>query len=164
MKYAEFMSRSVFSHFDQILFFWVNLVQNIKTVSLSWNLVPGVIRICRIHYWCSLFQFLTGNTLLGKFGRKNENCQFKLKLGTKTNLNMRNSVVLCFWLEIPFSGKFYAWSWSLVPKNFKYAEIIRCSLFSNFYQIYLGVDFVKKIRIFSLCWNLVPKLIQVFRV
>ena len=30
----------------------------------------------------------------GKFGPENQNCQFKLKFGTKTNLNMQNSVVL----------------------------------------------------------------------
>ena len=33
------------------------------------------------------FSVSTGNTFLGKFGPKNENCQFKRKFGTKTNLN-----------------------------------------------------------------------------
>ena len=41
---------------------WANLVQKIKDVSLSWNLVPTVIRICRIQWWCSLFLFYTENT------------------------------------------------------------------------------------------------------
>ena len=50
-----------------------------KTVSLSWNLVPRLIRICRVHWWCSLFQFLTRDTLLGKFGPKSQNGQVKLK-------------------------------------------------------------------------------------
>ena len=31
---------------------------------------------------------------LGKFHRKNQNCQFKLKFGTETNLNMRNSMLI----------------------------------------------------------------------
>ena len=31
------------------------------------------------------------NPFLGKYGQKNQNCQFKRKFGTKTNLNMRNS-------------------------------------------------------------------------
>ena len=31
---------------------------------------------------------------LGKFGPKNQNCQFKLKIGTKTNLNIKNSMVM----------------------------------------------------------------------
>ena len=30
----------------------------------------------------------------GKFGPKNEICQFKLKFGTKTNLNMHNSMLV----------------------------------------------------------------------
>ena len=30
---------------------------------------------------------------LGKFGPKNQNCQFKLKFGTKTNSNEQNSFV-----------------------------------------------------------------------
>ena len=34
---------------------------------------------------------------MSKFGPKNENCYFKLKFGTQTNLNMQNSMgVLTF--------------------------------------------------------------------
>ena len=33
-----------------------------------------------------------------KFGRKNSNCQFKLKTGTYTNSNMKNSIVMLFFL------------------------------------------------------------------
>ena len=43
--------------------FRANLVQQIKIIFLSWNLVPWLIRICRIQWWCSLFLFYTGNTL-----------------------------------------------------------------------------------------------------
>ena len=31
---------------------------------------------------------------MGKFGQENQNCQFKLKFGTNTNLNMQHLVVL----------------------------------------------------------------------
>ena len=31
---------------------------------------------------------------LGKFGPKNQNCQFKLKFGNKTNSNMQNSMMM----------------------------------------------------------------------
>ena len=58
--------------------FWANLVQKVKIVSLSWKLV--------------LFGLET--PFLGKFGTKNQNCQFKLKFGTKTNSNMQNSMAL----------------------------------------------------------------------
>ena len=37
-----------FSVLDRKYPFWPNLVQNIKIVSLSLNLVPRLIRICRI--------------------------------------------------------------------------------------------------------------------
>ena len=86
--------------------FWENLFQKIKIVSLSWNLVPTLIRICRIQWCCSLFPFLPKIPFLGIFGLKNQNCQFKLKFGTYNNSNMQNSMVmLSFWPEIPFLGK-----------------------------------------------------------
>ena len=50
--------------------FWANLVQKIKIISLSWNLVPTVIRICRIQWRCSLFSFSAGNTLFGQIWSK----------------------------------------------------------------------------------------------
>ena len=44
-------------------FFWENLVQNVKFVSLMLNLLASLIRICRIQRWCSLFSFSIGNEL-----------------------------------------------------------------------------------------------------
>ena len=63
--------------------FLVNLVQKLKIIRLSWNFVLRLIQICRILLWCSLFLFSTGNTFLGKFGPKNQNCQFELKFRTR---------------------------------------------------------------------------------
>ena len=62
---------------------WVNLVQKLKVISLSWSFVPRLIQICRIPWWCSLFMLSTGNTFLAKFGPKNKNCQFELKFRTR---------------------------------------------------------------------------------
>ena len=45
----------------------------IETASLFWNLVPGLIRICRIQWRYSIFMLLIGITLLGKFGQNNQN-------------------------------------------------------------------------------------------
>ena len=59
-----------FSVFDRKYPFWANLVQKVKIISLSWNLVPRLIRICKIQWWCSLFLFLTGNTLFGTIWSK----------------------------------------------------------------------------------------------
>ena len=74
--------------------FWENLVQKIKIVSLSGNLVPRLIWICGIQWLCSLFQFLIGNTFLGKFDPKYQNCLFKVKFDTKTNFNMKTLMVV----------------------------------------------------------------------
>ena len=62
--------------------FLKNLVQNIKIVILCWNLIPRLIWICRIQWWCSLFCFRPEILFLLKFGTKNQNCQFKMKFGT----------------------------------------------------------------------------------
>ena len=44
--------------------------------------------------WCSLFCFRPEKPFLGKSGQKNQNCQFKLKFVTKTNLNKQNSMMM----------------------------------------------------------------------
>ena len=46
---------------DRKYLFLTNLVQKIKIVNLSWNLVPRLIRLCRTQWWYLLFLFLTGN-------------------------------------------------------------------------------------------------------
>ena len=50
----NWMVVSTFSIFDQTYPIWVNLVQRIKIVSLSWNLVRRLIQISKIQ-WCSSF-------------------------------------------------------------------------------------------------------------
>ena len=45
--------------------FWANLVEKIKIVSLSWNLVPRLVRICRIQWWSSFFCFRPKTPVLG---------------------------------------------------------------------------------------------------
>ena len=118
---------------------WDNVVQKIKIVSLRWNLIPRLIRICWIQWCCSLFSFLTGSALLGqiwsklsiftvffvsdqkcpflgKFGPKCQNCQFKAKFATYSNSNMQNLkevfTFFCFRSETPFFGQI----WSKKPK------------------------------------------------
>ena len=102
---------TVCSIFDWKYLFWVNLVQKLKIISFSWNFVPRLIQICRIPWWCSLFLFLTGNTFLGKFGPKNQNCQFELKFHTRLIWICRIMQKLCgvhfscFRPEKPFLNK-----------------------------------------------------------
>ena len=91
-----------------------------------------LILICRSQWWCSPFKFMTKNSLLGKFGLriqncfnfnfdffcfrseitflgklipKNQNYQFKLKFGTKSNSNMKNSLAMLTFSV--FNRKYY---------------------------------------------------------
>ena len=91
-------------------------------------MVPRLIRIFRIQWWCSFSPFRPEVPFFGKFGpKRNQICQFKLIFGTSTNSNMQNSVVvfiLCFRLEISFLGKFG-------PKNKNYLLKLKLSTNSN---------------------------------
>ena len=87
------MVELLFSVLGRKYTFGANLVQNFKIVSLSWDLVTGLIRICRTQRWCSLFCFSPEILFLGKFDPKTQNCQFKLTFGTYNNSKMKNSMM-----------------------------------------------------------------------
>ena len=55
-----------------------------------------------------VFSVLVAKTLFGQNWSKNKSCLFKWRFGTKTNLNMQNSIVhfFCFQPKTPFLGKF----------------------------------------------------------
>ena len=106
--------------------------QKIKIVSLSGNLVPRLIWICGIKWWSSLFQFLTGNTFLGKFGPKNQTCQFELKFGTRL-------IWICRIMQKICGVHFFCFGRE---------------------KPFLGKSY-KKIKIVSLSWFLVPRLIWI---
>ena len=115
-----------FSNFDWEYHFWANLVQKIKNVSLRWNLILKLVQICRIQWCCSLLWFSAGNTLLGQFGPKNQNCQLNVKLGTKNNLNKQNSLAVftffdfdqkCpFWANLVQDVEIFSLKWKLIPR------------------------------------------------
>ena len=99
-----------FSVFDRKYYFWASLVQKIKIISLSTSLVPILIQIYKINGdFLFFFRFRPDISFLGKSASKNQ-LSVKIKFGTKTNLNMQNSMVVftfsCFWPEIPILGKF----------------------------------------------------------
>ena len=98
----------IFSPLDGKSLLWANLVEKIKVVSLSRNLVPRLIRTCTIQWQCSLFLFQTGTTLFGQIGPKTQNCQLKLRFGTYTSSNMQNAmVVFIFFLFFCFIFLFF---------------------------------------------------------
>ena len=50
-----------------------------------------------------------GIPVLGKFGPKNQNCQFNLKFGTKLKPNMHDSIyVILFWARNTLFGKIWS--------------------------------------------------------
>ena len=131
------------------------------------------ISICRIRWWCLRFRLHMPQW--SKFGPKNQNCQFKLKFDTYTNLNMQNSVVL-FAFSV-FDWKYHFRS-NLIQKKRNYQfqtefwyhkiQICRIQQLLTFFQFWPGVLFWRKlvqtIRIVSLGWNLVPRIIQICRI
>ena len=101
------------SVFDHKYLTWANLVQKFKTVqseicykdSFEYAKFNG--GVCFISFRLKIA------TLFGELRQKNRNCQFKLKIGTQTNSNMKNSIVVliffCFRPEVYFF-------WNFVPK------------------------------------------------
>ena len=99
---------------------------------------------------------------MGKFGPHIQNCLFKVKLDTKTNLNMQNSMMVSIlsvldWKQLPFLDK-------LGPKNQncqfklkigtktnsnmkKSMVIFTFSLFHRTYSFFFFLKFVPKIKI-----------------
>ena len=97
----------IFSALDGKPLLWANLVEKIKVVSLSRNLVPRLIRTCTIQWQCSLFLFQTGTILFGQIGPKTQNCQLKLRFGTYTNSNMQNAMVVFIFVLFLFLFLFF---------------------------------------------------------
>ena len=81
--------------------------------------------------------------LLGKFGPKNQNCHFKLKIGTNTNSNMQSSVVMLtfsifnmkypFWAYLVQKTKNVSLSWNFVPRPMQVCRIKWWCLFLFFF-------------------------------
>ena len=148
-----------FSVFDWKSTFWANLVQKIKIVCLSWNLVPTLIRAFRIQWWYSLFLLLIGNPLFGQIWSK----KLKLSVQGKTlYLNWFkyaefNSDVHFFrfgrkysdWDNFFQSIKIISWSWNLVP------ILIRICKIQWWYSLFL---FMIRRTLFGQIWSKKLKL------
>ena len=95
---------------------------------------------------------------MGKFGSKNQNCQFKVKLDIYTNSNMQNSMVMFtffrFQPEVLFLGKFG-------PKiqNCQFKMKLDTSTNSNIHNSMVMITFFFVFdRTYSFWANLVQKL------
>ena len=144
------------SVFDRKLLFGQIWSKKLK-FSWSWNLVPRLIQIWRIQWWCSLFWFWP---FLGKFGPKYQNFQFKLKFATKNNLNIQNSLVMFnFFFEWKYlflatlvpKFKTYCLKWNFTPRLTWICRIQWwCSLFCFRPGILFLGKFCPKFKIVSL--------------
>ena len=115
--------------------------------------------------------FGPGIPFLGQFGPEYQNCQFKLKFGTKTNCNMQNSMVMFilfihpFWESLVQKIKVVSLNWKLASRLIRICRIQRWCLFFLFLTGKpFSANLVQKINIVSLSWNLVPRLIRICRI
>ena len=110
----------------------MKVLKYFKIVSLSWNSNSNI-QNSVVMFTFSVFSFLA------KLGPKNQNYQFKLKLGTWTNSNMQNSMVELilfvvdwkypFWTNLVQKIKIGSLSLKLVPRLIWKCRIRWCSLF-----------------------------------
>ena len=119
--------------------------------------------------------FSSGNTLFVQIWSKNQNFQFKLKFGTQTNSNdgeFNGGVqFFCFRLEIPILDKFGSKIRNCLFKvkfgahtNSDMQNSMVMFTFSFFDQRYFfWANLAQKVKIASLSWNSVPRLIQICR-
>ena len=116
-------------------------------------------------------------SFLGKFGPKNQNCQFTLKFGTKTNFNMQNSMMVFNFAVLnwkyPFGEnlvskfKIVSLSWHLAPRlinsNMQNSMVLfTVAVLDQKYPFWANL--LQKVKIASLSWNLVSRLIRICRI
>ena len=113
--------------------FWANLVQKIKIISLSWNLVPTLIRTCRIEWWCSLFLFLIENKYFGQIWLQNSMVIFPFSFfGWKFS----------FWANLVQNVRIISWSWNLVSMLIR---ICRVQWWCPFFLFLIGNTLFRQI-------------------
>ena len=149
----------------------------VKIIILSWNFVPRLIQIRSIPWWCSRFLFSTGKTFSGKFGPKNQNCQFGLKFRTRLMWICRiirkiwGVHFFCFRPEKPFRANLVkkinivSLTWILVPRLiWIMGNSMMMFTFSVFDHKYISwANLVQNFKIFSK-WNLIQRLIRVCKI
>ena len=166
-----------------------DLLQKLKFLSVSWNLSPRLIQICRIQWWCSPFLFEAGNTsfwqiwskqikivalswnlvlyISSVFDRKH---QFWDIWSKNSKLSVDYVQFFLFRAKIHFLGKFGPkiknWLFKVklgVWANLNMQNSVAMFTFFHFpWEIFfVCVNLVQKIKIVSLSRNFVPKLIRI---
>ena len=88
-----------------------------------------MLKISGVHFFC----FRPEKHSLGKSGQKNQNCQFKQRFGTKTNLNMQNSIMMftfsvfehkyLLWVNLVQKFKIVSSKWNLIQRLIRICKI-----------------------------------------
>ena len=86
----------------------INLIFQFQTVNTIKSKLSVYAEIWYLDYFkyaeCSgdadFFHFLPETSCLGKFGPKIQNCQFRLKFGTKANSHIQNSMVMFIFFRL----------------------------------------------------------------
>ena len=94
----QFSKLNSLENFDFFKFAKINSCEKSNFFHLR-NYIPvkiSFLKVCRIQFIGDIhfLSFRPQIPFQGKFGPKNQNCQFELKFGTYTNLNMPNSMVV----------------------------------------------------------------------
>ena len=162
-----------FSVFDWKYTFSAYLVQKIKIVSLSWNLVPRLILTYRIQWMVMLpfFRLQLEIPFLDKFSPKLQNCLFIWKLVLRhiriCRIQWCSLFLLLTKYIYPFFDKFSPRNQNCQIKlkfgtkansNMQNSKVVyTLSVFDWKYPLWANL--IQKIKIVSLSWNLVPRLI-----
>ena len=127
--------------------FWANFVQKRIIDSLSRNLVSRLTRILKIQWHCSLSLFSMGNRMFCKFELKKSTLSVLLKLGTKFNLDIPNSIVAFTFFASDEKHPFPAYlvqkltivifSWNLAARIIRISKI---QWWCSFFQFKLGTN------------------------
>ena len=123
-----------FSVLDWKCPFSTNFIQKIKIVSLGWNLVTRLIRVCRIPWLCSLFAFQPKIPFLGKLGPKLKIFTLSWDLIPYLVIQICRIYSWCsLFLFSTGNTKIISLSWNLIPT----ISFLIFWDFSRFYQIVL---------------------------
>ena len=124
-----------FSVLDREHTFRANLVQKIKIVSLSWNLVPRLIWTCTVQWWCWFFSVFDPKYVFwANLTQKSKICSLNWSLVPRLiriwRIQWWCSFFVAFdrkdsfWVQICSKNiKFFCWSWNLEPRLIQICRI-----------------------------------------
>ena len=93
--------------------------------------------------------------LFGQVWSKNQNCQFKVKIGTQTNSNMKNSIVKLFFFLFSTESILFL---EICSKNQDCLLKLKFRIQINLSMQNSKVNFIFLVRKYTFCVNVIEKL------